>query len=85
MTRLGGTGLAMGSILPRVDAMDPPRVDPNAIRCDICAGLAGEQTSRGPRRVLRFGLEFHAKRQMGRGRHVGKIRLCEACWGRLAA
>lgn len=77
---VGGVGLAMGSILPRVDSI-APAVPAGTLRCDICRVYDGQSTGgRGRYRVLRFGLEFHAPGQKGRGRHAGSIRICNRCW-----
>jgi hypothetical protein len=84
---LGGDGVAMGSVLTAA-AVEPVSVDPSAIQCDICHAYSGQLRSEGNRkaglparqRVLRFDLEHHPKGKIGRGRHVGSIRLCDQCW-----
>lgn len=77
---VGGTAIAMGSILPRVDSIAPP-VALGTARCDICRVVDGQVAAgHGRYRVLRFGLEFHAPHQKGRGRHAGSIQICNRCW-----
>lgn len=78
---VGGVGVAMGSILPRVDSIAPPP-KLGTLRCDVCATWASDPTPGRKRvRVLRFSLVRSidvAGRHTTRG--AGAIQLCERCW-----
>lgn len=77
---IGGEGIAVGTVFERPDAMDPPPTDPSAVRCDRCSAFDGQRRDGGRYRVLRFGLDFHPKGKIGRGRIARHIRLCDQCW-----
>jgi hypothetical protein len=78
---LGGTAIAMGSILPRVDSIEPDEAPANAMRCDLCDRWHGQKAGFATVKVRRFALT--ASQKVGgryRTRGAGSIRLCERCW-----
>jgi hypothetical protein len=73
-----GEGLNMGRILslPEADG-ERPELPATWPRCAVCRRAGGGASSN---KLVSFGLEVHRLGQKGRGRHAGRIRLCERCW-----
>lgn len=76
---IGGVAINVGSVLPRPDAIDAPGAA-GRVRCDVCHRYDGTRTVAGRVVIRIFGLEVHRPHQKGRGRHAGRIGLCEPCW-----